>query len=197
VRVTTVQSARKPQTCGRCRTEIPKGSGYRWAKPRYGRKMVRCLSTGCNFRPTDLSSSKMARIEEAIEDARESIDLAEDYEGIKSALESCAEIAREVADEYQEANDAWAGGNGREDLQEKIDSCEAFADELEGWEYGDLTDEEEIRQQVRDEEDGPEQGETEEEFTERLEQLEDDRWEQELQAMRDEAGDLLSNFEGA
>ena len=196
MRVNTVQSARKPQTCRRCCAEIPKGQGYRWAKPRYGPKMVRCMSSACNFRPTELSSSKMARIEEAIQEAQESIDMAEDYEGIKSALDDCAQVARDVASEYQEANDAWAGGNGRDDLHEKIDICEAFADELEGWEFGDLTDEEEICQQVRDEE-GPEQGEAEEQFAERLEELEDARWEQELQAMRDEAHGVLSNFEGA
>lgn len=196
MKVTTVSSARKPQICGSCRTSIQKGSGYRWAKSRYGPKLVRCLSSVCNFRPTDLSSSKMAIIEEAIEDARESIELAEDYDGIKSALESCAEVARDIAAEYQDANDAWAGGNGRDDLQEKIDICESFADELEGWEFSDLTDEEEYKQEIRSDED-QRPGESDVDFEVRISEVLDDAWQLRLQEMRDEAGDLLSTFEGA
>lgn len=196
MKVTTVNSARNHQTCGKCQTPIPKGSGYRWAKSRYGPKMVRCLSSVCNFRPTDLSSSKMAIIEEAIEDARESIELAEDYDGIKSALESCAEVARDIAAEYQDTNDAWAGGNGCDDLQEKIDICASFADELEGWEFGDPTDEEEYKEEIRSEEDRRE-GESDEDFEVRISEVLDDAWQQRLQEMRDEAGDMLSTFEGA
>lgn len=196
MRIITVKSSRNPQTCGRCQTKIQKGSGYRWAKPRYGPKMVRCLDRACDFRPTDLSSSKMARIEEAIEDARESIEMAEDYGGIKSALDSCAEIAREVAGEYQEANDAWAGGNGRDDLQEKVDTCESFADELEGWEFGDLTDEEEFKEEMRSFEDQRD-GESGADFEARIADDLDTAWQQRLQDMRDDASDMLGNFEGA
>lgn len=197
MKINLVQSARKPVECGKCRSAINKGDPYRWAKPRYGRRKIRCLKSICNFLPSDLSSAKTASILDAIEDARESIDLADDYASIKEALSDCAQVSRDVAQEYQDANNAWAGGQGRDDWQEKVDVCESFADELEDWEYGDLTEEEDVRQQVKDEEeDEPEQGESEDEFYERIEALEDQRWDQVLQEMRDEAHDLLSAFEG-
>lgn len=194
MRVNIVNRARNPQTCGRCGSDIPKGSPYRWAKSRYGPKMIRCMEYACRFRPTDLSGAKTARIDEAIEDAVQSLSDAVSYDDIKSVLESVAEVVREVSEEYREANDAWAGGQGRDDWQELQDACESFADELESWEFSEETDEEEIRQSVRDEEDEPEQGETEDEYEERLKDLEDAAWNEQLDRMREEAEDVLSSF---
>lgn len=195
MRVTTVNAARKPVTCGKCQTKIQKGTGYSWAKSRYGPKMIRCLSFKCRFRPSDLSSAKTALIEDAIEDAQEAIELAEDYESIKQALDDVSGVAEEVGQEYQDASDAWAGGQGRDEWTEKADACQEFASELQGWEYSGNTDEEEIKQEARDEEDDtPEQGETEEECEERIEANAQAKWEEELQAMKDEALDVLSSF---
>lgn len=194
MRITTVNAARKEQKCDKCQSRIKKGESYRWAKGRYTRKMVRCMKAECAFRPTDLSSAKTAQIDEAINDAHTSLHLAEDLDAIKAVLEDVASVARDVAQEYQDANDAWAGGQGREDLQEKVDACEAFADELEGWDPSGETDEETIRQQVRDEEDGPEQGEDQDDYTKRLEELGDAAWEQALEEMRNEAEGVLDSF---
>lgn len=194
MRINSIQSARKEQTCGKCRDKIEKGQPYKWAKSRHGPKMVRCAKPACRFRPTDLSNAKTARIEEAIEDAQDLIGVAESLEDIKSQLQEVADIAREVGDEYREASDQWAGGQGHEEWSEKADACESFAGELEGWEPSGETDEEEVRQRVRDEEEGPEQEETEDMYAERLEQLEDAAWEEVVQSMRDEAVDALDGF---
>lgn len=195
MRINQVQSARKEQTCGKCRNKIKRGDPYRWAKSRYGPKMVRCTNPACGFRPTDLSSSKTAQIEEAIEDAQESIATADNLDDIKQYLQDVADIAREVGGEYREASDQWAQGQGHEEWTEKADACESFADDLESWEPSSSeTGEEEVRERVRDKEDGPEQGEDEDQYAERLEALEDAEWESVLQSMREEADEALNGF---
>lgn len=194
-RVITIPNNRKELTCGHCCETIPKGAGYRWTKPRYGSRKVRCLKASCAFKASDLSSSKAAIIHDAIDDARDQILTAESQDDIQSILADVAETAREVAQEYQDASDAWAGGNGHPDFQERADQCESFADELEGWSFSGEDDEEAVRQSVRDEEDGPEAGESEDDYNIRIEDLCDAAWDERLTEMRDEASDALDSFE--
>lgn len=94
-RVNTVVKSRKPKTCSHCRSLIPIGSSYRWMKPRYGRKQIRCTKSECAFKPTDLSSSKTARIEEAIDEARDAVSVAVSHEDIENALQQVADVARD------------------------------------------------------------------------------------------------------
>lgn len=177
-RVNVVPKSRKPVTCSSCHTTVPVGSSYRWIKPRYSPKRIRCMEYACRFRPTDLSSSKVAVIHEAIEDAEATISSATCLDDIQLALDDVAATARDVASEYQDASDQWAGGSGNEEFQEKADICESFADELEGWEPSGETDEEEIRTQAKAEDGDP-----------------DDAWEHALEEMRSEAIDKLGEFE--
>ncbi len=194
-RVKTVGNNRKKLVCGHCRETIPKGAGYRWTKPRYGSRKVRCLNSACAFRASDLSGSKTAIVHDAIDDARDQIITAESQDDIQGILQSVADTAREVGQEYQDASDAWAGGNGHPDFQEKADQCESFADELDGWSFSGEDDEEAVRQSVRDEEDGPEAGESEDDYNARIEDLCDIAWAERLDEMRDEATDALESFE--
>jgi hypothetical protein len=155
--------------------------------------MVRCSKYQCRFRPTDLSNAKTARIEEAVEDAREAIRAAGDHDEVQTALGEVAEVAREVGEEYQDASDNWAGGQGNSDFQEKADACTEFADELESWQYTGETDEDVVRQEAF-EHAARADGETDEEYAARRERLADEAWEDALTAMRDEAEGALESF---
>jgi len=177
-RVNVVPKSRKSVTCSKCGTVVPVGSSYRWIKPRYSSKLIRCMAEDCCFRPTDLSSAKVAAIYEAIEDAEATISLATCLDDIQMALGDVVSIAQDTASEYQGASDNWAGGNGNEEFQDKAETCENFANELESWEPSGETDEEEVRSQARDQGHDP-----------------DDDWEEALEAMRSEAIDKLGEFE--
>lgn len=184
-RVKTVKNNYKELTCGKCHQAIPKGAGYLWTKPRYGSRKVRCLKPACAFKPSDLSSSKAAIVHDAIDDARKQIQNAESQDDIQSILQSVAETAREVGQEYQDASDAWAGGNGHPDFQEKANQCESFADELDSWSFSGEADEETVRAKAADtkeEQDG-------------TADLEDEAWQATLDEMRDEATNALDSFE--
>lgn len=174
-RINVVEKSAKEHVCQRCKEVVPKGSGYRWIKPRYGSKRVHCLKPKCAFRPTDLSSSKGAVLEEAIDEARKDIELAADYEAIKDAMQSAADAARDIAQEYQDASDNWACGNGNEEFQEKADACESFADDIESWQYCGETNEDAVREASAYED-------------------ADAEWETALSIMRNEASAVLDDF---
>lgn len=175
-RVTEVAKARKPTRCTRCGEEIPKGSPYRHATPGFrGQKINRCMKVECRFRPSDLTTSKMATVYAAQEDAEDQIDgwtLEDGLDGLTDILGSVVEAAREVAAEYQEAAEAM--GEAGAENQERADELESYADDLEGFdpEMPDL------------DEDGDEEDEGEEK-----EDPED-----QAQAIRDEAFEILGNL---
>ena len=126
-RINVVKKSRKDQgQCGRCGDPLPKGSAYRWAKPRRGGKMRRCMKSECGFRPSDLSSSKMAAIWDVQPEVVNAIEQAESVEDVKAALEPLVEVAREVSEQYQESAD---------NVREYFPSHEG-ADEWEEWAYG-------------------------------------------------------------
>lgn len=141
-RVNTVEkSLKSPGDCGKCGTTIAKGAGYRWTKPRYGGKRIRCLGSNCRFRSSDLTSSdKLSRAYQAgenIEDAIEAFRESREVEDLKSALTEAAEQLREVGQEYRDSADSMESGmNGNrmpmcDELEEKADSLEEKADEIE------------------------------------------------------------------
>jgi hypothetical protein len=141
MRVNTVDRCRKsPGTCGRCGTKITEGMGYRWAKGRYTGKKVRCLNAACHFRPSDLTGSdKLSRLYSAREEVEDV--LATDFDDadeVRSALETAAGEAREVGEEYAEASSNLDGRLNAEELDEKAQQCENWADELEGVDVEDF-----------------------------------------------------------
>lgn len=175
-KINHVASAKLPTACDKCGASIPSGSPYQWTKSRHGNKRVRCVKFSCRFRPTDLSTAKTARIYEAIEDAEDLIATASDYESIQSSLNDVANVARDVATEYQDASSAWASGSN-DAFDEKADICESFADDLESWEYTGPCDEDEARKCAA-------------EFCED----ENEMWDIALTEMREEAISLLNEF---
>lgn len=139
-RVTEVDHARKDQgTCGRCGTEIKKGDPYRHASPGFrGPKLVRCMAFECRFRPSDLTTSKMADVYAAQEAAHDDLDrlLEEgaftDPEDVRSVLEAVVDESSGVADEYREAAEAM--GDAGSENEERADAIEAWCDDLGNFE---------------------------------------------------------------
>lgn len=131
MRVNHVKKAQKDQGTCTCGKEIKAGEPYKWAKGRYGPRMVRCDS--CRFRQSDLTSSdKLSRVygaQEEAEDALASWD-GEDADEARSILENLAASIREVSEEYQESAD-----NIHENFSESstADECEEKAQDLESW----------------------------------------------------------------
>jgi len=134
MRVNVIEKCRKsPGKCGKCGKVIEAGHKYRWAKGRYTMKMVRCDRLRCNFRQSDLTGSdKLSRLYAA----RESVEdlLETDFESpsdIIDALVDAANEARDVGSEYSEASSNLDGKLNWEELEEKAQQCEQWADALE------------------------------------------------------------------
>ncbi len=130
-RVKTVTKSLKPYECGKCKTELPKGSAYRHYKIGFRSRFrhIRCMEPVCTPKASELESSKLSGVYAAQEDALASVEDASTLEEITGALESCAEAIREVATEYSDAAEAM--GDAGYEMQEKADALESAADELE------------------------------------------------------------------
>lgn len=68
-RINRVKKARKHQGhCGSCGKELPPGSSYIWWKFRYGARHVRCTSSACSPKQSELTSSdRLSRVYAACE----------------------------------------------------------------------------------------------------------------------------------
>lgn len=131
--------------CSGCKQEssvIAPGEEYYEWHPRNGppgRRHVKCGYP----RRSMLSGSKLGTLWDAQDDANEQIDAwapeidSPDYSDVKSALESVAEAARDVGQEYadgiQNMPDALQYSPTAEAMQQCADDCEAYADALDGW----------------------------------------------------------------
>lgn len=131
-----VQKSRKDQgKCSRCGDALPAGSAYQYWYPgfRSKYKIVRCMKTECYPRPSERETSKAATILAAQESFHDNVGELETVEDIEAAVQEVAEAVGEVRDEYQEALDAWPSGN--EQIQEKVDTYESAASEIESWSW--------------------------------------------------------------
>lgn len=153
-RVTTVTKSRTDQgTCGRCGAPLPAGTGYRWAQPGFrGRKLVRCTSSTCYFRQSELTTSHLSTVYAAQEDLQEAIDAwdGEDVDDLKSALDDAAEAAQEGYDAYDEANSEWESTSGAENEEwvERRDSIETWQEALRDVDFEDKPEPEEPDEDV-------------------------------------------------
>lgn len=157
---------------------IKKGETYYKWKKRYG--PVRRSST--YPRHSQLSNAKYAPVKDAIQDAQKAIGEAEEPDAIKDLVQEVADAAREAAEEYEEAisNMAVEGSPLADDMQEKADALNAFADACEEFDpdsgaWDDLGEEE------------PEDGEAQVKWREDREAA--------LEDMRTEATDVLDGLE--
>jgi hypothetical protein len=127
---------------------IKKGDTYyKWAF-RYGGEH----KSKTRPRPSQLTQSKMSAAYAAQEAMEDAIGEAACPQDIVDALSECAGSVREVADEYRSSLDdmgeALASGPTGQEMEEKADALEAYADELEsagsdieGLDFTDYVDE--------------------------------------------------------
>lgn len=125
--------------CSRCGTEIQPGDPYRWYTIGFRShwKTILCMKSVCTPKPSQLESSSVrATIMAAQEDASDSLD-GLDPDGttttdVEEIVHQVGEAFREVADQLNEADEAF-GGNQATEHYERAQTAESSADELEGW----------------------------------------------------------------
>lgn len=126
----------KTYKCDKCGKTIEPGQEYLTWKFNRGARYLRHATCGYPRR-SELSNSKMVGVWDAV-DAFD-VSGATSADDIKSDLESVAQAAREVAQEYADSADnieaSWPAGNPTsEACRATSDELEAWADELESWE---------------------------------------------------------------
>jgi hypothetical protein len=124
-RIYNVKKSRKDQgACSKCGDPLPAGTPYRWIKPRYGRKRVRCTKHECRFRASDLTSSdKLSRFyaaQEIVEDhtnfilvrlrSPEHMDWTADNTAIIQALSGLKEDLESMEGEYDDVSYEYEDG---------------------------------------------------------------------------------------
>jgi len=160
----TVADKSQPQpnhTCGKCHTEIKVGDPYKWVKtksgPYGGATKYRC-HTCPSWRPSELSSSKMAAIYGEQENLGDVLHEGQDVDSLEGLRDAFAQTVREVADEYRESADNIVDGFGHEtyqsdELAEKADELEGWADEIDSTEFDSFDDEQPEEGDFEDEDD--------------------------------------------
>lgn len=129
MRLNTVQKASVRVLAAGLRCRVPgcghviqPGESYTWAKGRYTPRMVHCHQHP-NWKRSELTTSKMATVFEAVENAEDSLLSADTLEAIEEILQEVEATRDEVSEEYREAASAF---------NDQGPSAEA-ADELDGW----------------------------------------------------------------
>lgn len=128
-----------PLRCDYCGKDIEIGTPYKHVTPRSGPRggQQRNRHELCpTWRPSQLSSSKMAAIMAAQEALDDTIGQAETFDDIQQLVADVAQAARDVSMEYAESADNIEAGFGHEiekssELREKSEALESWADELE------------------------------------------------------------------
>lgn len=134
VHFVTKNKAGKTVVCGRpgCAKKIEPGDKYYHWSFRYGGKHYRC--TAHSPRSSERTQSKMSGAYAAIESVEDALKTATALEDFTGALESAADDIESVRDEYQDSFDNmpenFQGGSTGEEIQEKRDGLDSFADTL-------------------------------------------------------------------
>lgn len=127
-KINHVQAARKTQgTCGKCQTPINIGDPYRWYKVGFRArfKHVRCTSSACMPRPSELESSRISEVYAAQEDAQDRIEGAETVAEMNEAISDLQDAIEQLAEEYRDASE-------NEDGVVFNTTAEEYADILDG-----------------------------------------------------------------
>jgi hypothetical protein len=148
VRRVTVEDRTQPKpnrNCGKCGVEIKVGDPYKWVavKRQYGGvKYYRC-ATCPNWQQSELSSSKMAGVYAAQEQCDADVAGCESADDLQSLAQDLAEQIRGVAEEYEESGNNMEEGFGHatylsDELKEKAESLNSWADEVENTDFDDF-----------------------------------------------------------
>jgi hypothetical protein len=164
-RKVTVEDRTKPlplERCGACGKAIEIGTPYKWVKPKSGPYggTKRSRHASCpSWKPSELTSSTaLSSVYAAQENASEQLgklspeDTADD---IRQIVQDAAEGVREGAEAWRESASNIEDGFGHstyqsDELNEKADTLESAADDLENWDEIEDFDEDEVRAEVED-----------------------------------------------
>lgn len=151
MKVTFVKKARKDQgTCDACHLPILAGQAYKYFQPRFGPAHKR--HTACpHWKPSQMvSNEKLSALYAAQEAAEDAInnwnpspqDKHLDTSELDAILSDAAQDFREVAEMYQESASNIEDGFGHstsmsEEMTEKAEEIESFADNLESAVFDD------------------------------------------------------------
>jgi predicted phage tail protein len=140
-RVFTVKksSAGKAIKCKKCQREIKPGENYFYYTRRFSRVGKGVRYTHCSEhrpRPTDLSSSPMAEIHEAQEDAGKLISSASCGSDLQAAIDDLKSVAGDVKQRAEDSlenmpENLRENSDSGQQLQERIDALESYISELE------------------------------------------------------------------
>lgn len=132
-KITTVKRSMKPNTCGKCGIDLPKGSAYLWWSPGFRSrvKKVRCLNRDCYPKDSERESSLLADVYAAREHAEDRIYNCDDAEEMQEIVNDYAEAIREVAGQYEEAMTDDNGNVWNTMAEERYEALESAADEVE------------------------------------------------------------------
>lgn len=116
--------------CGKCGDPIVKGQDKRrtFSVGFRGYEQTRCMKSDCTPTRSELESSAVASVYDAIDSA--DVDGAASYDDLTSLRDEIAEAFNEVASEY-EGNEMY---DINEQLQERVEMLQNSASELEQWE---------------------------------------------------------------
>lgn len=151
--VKSPRETKRPYRCSRCKLQdsliVPGQSYYKWAiKSSYGGTVYYQHVECGRPRPTQLSHSKTAQLDEAVEDANTALsewtptldedgEFSGDYGDVTSICEEVAQVARDIGQEYQDGFDNMpeglqygSTGQAMEDVAQRL---ETYADELESF----------------------------------------------------------------
>jgi len=131
------RSARKNYTCSRCGDTISPGEPYRWAKTRYGPKIIRCMKPSCEIKASELTGSEKLSQLYAVQEGLQDLQIAsfDTLQDLSAELETFSEQVTEVAEMYRESAQNIEDGFGHstwqsEELESKADEVESWADEI-------------------------------------------------------------------
>ena len=127
-----IKRVRKPGKCEKCGVEIKVGDpAVRYAVGFRGATRTRCAKHECLPKPSERESSLVADLYAAQEEA--DVDGAGSLEELHQIRDDVVSAAQEVAGQYED-NEMF---DTNPDLQERAETLNAAADELEGWEPED------------------------------------------------------------
>lgn len=140
-KITAVTKSMKPNTCEKCKTDLPKGSAYRWYSVgfRSKHKHIRCMESACTPRDSERESSLLSEVYAARENAEDQIANASDSDELKTIVEEYAEAVREVASQYEEAMTSDSGTVFNTTAEERYEALDSAADDIDSA-GGDIDD---------------------------------------------------------
>jgi hypothetical protein len=128
-KINLIKKVRKSTECEKCHDAINIGDpAVKFAVGFRGRTRVRCSKSACFPKPSERESSLVADVYAAQEEA--DVSGAGSLEDLETVRDDVVTATREVSGQYEDSEMF----EKNYDLQERADTLNSAADELEGWE---------------------------------------------------------------